>query len=195
MRLIINKEMLPWWLLIISLAFNVGFGSTYTIRSYTPGVSATGNPKGIGRGTMSMVLAHEGLNLSSVQEAQIQQINENLLTKINSYRWEIGDARVTLAELLSQPELDQEAVATQLDVISAIQRDAQQLVIDHLLQEREILHPDQIDAFNKIIKNCVCPGDGTGGFGPGWRKGDGPGKGRRDGSGGGQGRGNRGRGG
>jgi len=193
MKFLTNKKYLPWWLLIISLAFNLGFGSTYSIINYTTAKQNPSNTKNIGPGTMSMVFAHEGLNLSQEQETQMQQINENLLTNINERRTQMRNARKTLAELLSKSELDNEAITQQLDVINTIQRDAQQLVIDHLLQEKEILRPDQIDAFNKIIQNRVCPGDGSGGFGPGRGNGDGSGKGRRDGSG--RGQGNRGRGG
>jgi len=180
MKFFVNRNLLPWWLLIISLAFNVGFGATFGFRNYQAAIKTPTDSRNIGRGTMSMVFAHDELDLSPEQEKQIQQINENLLVRINEQRARMASARNTLAELLSQTNLDQESVARQLDLIGEIQRSAQQLVIDHLLQEKQVLRQDQIEVFNRIIRNRVCPGDGSGGFGPG--------RGRRDGSGGGKGR-------
>ncbi len=187
-----KRQFLPWWLLLISLAFNIGFGSTYSIRSYrAAGTTPTPDPanstpaQGLGGGTMSMVFAHESLRLSPAQQSQIQTINENLLSEINHKRMQLRTARRTLAEILSQSELSTEDVATQLDHLNTLQRAAQQLVIEHLLMEKAVLLPEQLEPFNDLIRQRVCPGDGTGGFGPGSGRGagDGSGIGRRDGSG------------
>jgi Spy/CpxP family protein refolding chaperone len=182
MRLLPNRRTLPWWLLIISIAFNLGFGATYGARTYGPAVGG----RGPGGGSMSMVYAHEGLDLSPPQQAQIDTINEDLLAEIEGLRREIREARLTLAELLSERDIDAQAVNGELDAISATQRDAQELVIDHLIREKQVLHPDQLDAFNQIIRSRVCPGQGMGrgggmGPGPGRGAGQGRGRGRRNG--------------
>ncbi len=187
MKILSQRTFLPWWLLIISLAFNLGFGSTLSVQSLKSGTST--NPAGLGRGTMSMVFVHEDLELSPAQESGIQRINENLLSKIAPQRTRMNKARAMLAGLLSESISDLAAVAAQLDQINEIQREVQQQVIDHLLQEKALLRADQIEVFDEIIRQRVCPGDGTGGFGPGRGAGDGSGQGRRDGSGRGLGQG------
>jgi hypothetical protein len=94
---------------------------------------------------------------------------------------------------LGEPQLDPNAVTGQLDAISATQREAQELVVDHLLQEKRLLRLDQLDAFNEVIKTRVCPGYGMGGGGQGRGMGRGQGQGRGQGmgprNGGGNGRG------
>ena len=163
MRLLPNRRTLPWWLLIISIAFNIGFGATYGARTYRP---TTGDP---------------GLDLSPEQEAQIETINEQLLVEIAGFRREIRDARLQLAELLGEREIDAQAVTGQLDAIAATQRDAQELVVNHLIREKRVLRPEQLDAFNEVIRGRVCPGNGMGrggGMGRGMGRGQGKGRGR-----------------
>ena len=183
MRLFTTRNSLPWWLLIISLAFNLGFGTTYGVKTYgrSGGVFSGGGR--LGGGTMSMVYLHENLDLTPEQEAQMQQITEDLLAGIDAFRQEMRDTRIVLAQLLGETELDQGAVADQLNAINAIQRDAQRLVVDHLLQEKRLLRPDQLDAFNEVIQSQVCRG-----YGRGQGLGDGSGRGRGTGRGQGRGR-------
>ena len=91
---------------------------------------------------MSMVYLDENLNLTPDQQAQFQRINEELLTEIDALRQELLEARTALAQLLGEAQLDPEALSGQLDAISATQREAQEFVIDHLLQEKRLLRPE-----------------------------------------------------
>jgi hypothetical protein len=171
MRLIPNRRSLPWWLLIISIAFNLGFGATYGAKTYGPGAGPPRRGAGLGGGTMSMVYLDENLDLTSAQEAQFRLINEALITEIDALRQELREARIALSQLLGQ-----------------------ELVVDHLLQEKRLLRPDQVEAFNEVIKSRVCPGYGMGGGGKGRGMGQGRGQGMgpRNGNGRGQGRGRQG---
>jgi Spy/CpxP family protein refolding chaperone len=140
---------------------------------------------------MSMVYLDENLDLSAQQQAQFRSINEALITEIDALREELREARIALAQLLGEARLDPQALTGQLDAISATQREAQELVVDHLLQEKRLLRPDQVEAFNEVIKSRVCPGYGMGrgGQGRGMGQGRGQGLGPRGGNGRGQGRG------
>jgi Spy/CpxP family protein refolding chaperone len=193
MRLIPTRRSLPWWLLIISIAFNLGFGATYGAKTYGPGAGPAPRGAGLGGGAMSMVYLDENLDLTPAQEAQFRLINEALFTEIETLRQELREARIALSQLLGESQLDPNAVTGRLDAISATQREAQELVVDHLLQEKRLLRPDQIEAFNEVIKTRVCPGYGMGGGGQGRGMGQGQGRGqgmgRRGGNGRGQGRG------
>ncbi|MHC5006182.1 MAG: Spy/CpxP family protein refolding chaperone [Planctomycetota bacterium] len=191
MRLIPTRRSLPWWLLIISIAFNLGFGATYGAKTYGPGAGPPRGGAGLGGGAMSMVYLDENLDLSAQQQAQFRSINEALITEIDALREELREARIALAQLLGEARLDPQALTGQLDAISATQREAQELVVDHLLQEKRLLRPDQVEAFNEVIKSRVCPGYGMGrgGQGRGMGQGRGQGLGPRGGNGRGQGRG------
>ena len=195
MRFFSTRQSLPWWLLIISIAFNLGFGATYGVKSYGPATGASSDGGRGGGGTMSMVALPENLNLTPEQKTQMQQISDDLLLEISAFREEMRETRILLSQLLGMAELDEEAVTVQLDAINAIQRDAQRLVIDHLLQEKQLLQPDQLDAFNEVIQSRVCSGYGPGrgrgqGLGQGMGRGQRGGEGRGRGAGRGQGQGN-----
>jgi len=184
MHLFTTRQSLPWWLLIISITFNLGFGATYGVKTYGPASNTSSGSGRLGGGTMSMVYLDENLNLTAEQKIQIEQINENLLREIDSLRQEMRETQMVLSRLLGVTELDQSAVVHQLDAINLIQRHGQQLVVDHLLQEKQLLRPEQLDAFNEVIKNRVCPGYGKGrGQGMGRGQGNGQGRGRGQGSG------------
>lgn len=184
MRFFSTRQSLPWWLLIISIAFNLGFGATYGVKSYGPAAGASSDRGRGGGGTMSMVALPENLNLTPEQKTQMQQISDDLLLEISAFREEMRETRIVLSQFLAASELDEEAVAVQLEAINAIQRDAQRLVIDHLLQEKQLLRPDQLDAFNEVIQSRVCSG-----YGPGGGRGQGMGRGQRGGEGRGRGAG------
>jgi len=190
MKFLASRQSLPWWLLIISIAFNLGFGTTYGVKTYGQSSPTTADiaTSGGGGGTMSMVTLHENLDLTPEQEVQVQQINEDLINEISAFRAEMRETRIVLSQLLGATEVDQDAIADQLAAVSAIQRDAQGLVIDHLLQEKQLLRPDQLEAFNEVIQSRVCRGYGPG-SGPGSGRGQGDGSGRGRGTGRGQGRG------
>ena len=189
MRLIPTRRSLPWWLLIISIAFNLGFGATYGAKTYGPAAGPPRRGAGLGGGTMSMVYLDENLDLTPQQQAQFRLINEALITEIDALRQELREARIVLSQLLGEPQLDPQALTGQLDAISATQREAQELVVGHLLQEKRLLRPDQIEAFNEVIKTRVCPGYGMGRGGKGRGMGQGQGRGQGMGPRGGQGRG------
>ena len=49
MRLLPTRRSLPWWLLVISIAFNLGFGATYGARTYGPVGAGAGRTVGCNR--------------------------------------------------------------------------------------------------------------------------------------------------
>lgn len=199
MRFLCTRQSLPWWLLIISIAFNLGFGATYGVKSYGEPTGARDDAARPGGGVMSMASLDQDLELSPEQVEQARQINDELLQAIGELRDEMRETRIVLADVLAAGDLDDEALDRQLEAIGEIQRSAQRLVIDHLLQEKQLLRPDQVDEFNEVVRNRVCAGYGRGhgegrGMGRGGRGGRGGGGGGRSGGGTGHGGGGRGQG-
>ena len=72
-------------------------------------------------------------------------------------------AAVWTVPYVSNTDSDRDAIAAQLDKITAVQRQIQERVVTHLLEEKTLLTPDQQTKFNEIIRRRVCP---LGGLGP-----------------------------
>lgn len=183
MRWLPTKRNLPWWLLIASLAFNLGFSTTYGVRTYGP----------IGPGPRAEQRPHrprwhEPLNLTAEQRQEMRRISEEMFEQVRLHRQEMDEARSALADLVAADEPDHEAIAAQLDVISGLQRRVEELVVAHLLDQRQLLRPDQMEAFNEMVRQRLFPPRGAGpgrgarpgrGAGPGGRSAGGPGRGGR----------------
>ena len=146
-----------WLLLIISLAFNAGFGATFGVRTYRQCCGDGGQDP-----TPALLTLRERLNLTVEQETQMQAAKDKLLLQVEEVRRELTTERETLAELLAAADPDRAAIVLQLNRIAGFQQELQQQVVEHLLEEKELLGPDQREAFNEIIRRRVCPYGGRG---------------------------------
>ena len=73
--------------------------------------------------------------------------------------------RSEMIELLAAPEPDRKAVEIQQQKILDGQRSMQDLVLGHLLAEKEILTAEQEKQLFRMLKECVaCPGPGRPGM-------------------------------
>jgi Spy/CpxP family protein refolding chaperone len=173
-----TRHSLPWWLLIVSLAFNLGFSTTYGVRTYGPIV---------GPGPHREQRPHrsrwqEPLNLTAAQWQEMRRINESMFSEVDQYRSEVEEARQALADLVAADEPDRDAIAAQLDLISSMQRQLKLLVVESLLEQKKVLRPDQVAIFNQTIREKLFPprgGPGRGGPGPAGRGGGRSGRGGR----------------
>ncbi|MDY7109088.1 MAG: periplasmic heavy metal sensor, partial [Planctomycetota bacterium] len=130
---------------------------------------------------------HESLNLTLEQRREMRRIELAMFREARQCRQDANDARRELAALVAADEPDREAIAAQLDRISSMQRELKLLVIDSLLEQRNVLRPEQVETFNESLRELLFPprgGPGHGGRGPAGR---GSGRGGR-GHGGGAGR-------
>jgi len=143
--------------LIVSLAFNFGFGGTFALRSCGDFCRESENGE-----SKSLSSLHAELNLTSHQQSQIKSAKEDLLSQIDELNRTMAKEQEKLGSLLATSESDRVAIASQLDKISSLQRQAQQAVVDHLLREKKLLEPDQQAVFAGIIQRRVCSGCGHG---------------------------------
>jgi Spy/CpxP family protein refolding chaperone len=157
MRRFISQGNRLWWALIISLAFNAGFGTTFGVRTYRHYCGRDGH----GEGT-SLRNLHEVLNLTPAQAALMRSAKEKLLRQVGELRQELTAERESLAGLLATADPDRVAITIQLDKIADLQRELQRCVVEHLLEEKETLTPEQQETFNAIIRRRVCPHGGHG---------------------------------
>jgi Spy/CpxP family protein refolding chaperone len=158
MQRFISKGSLLWWALIISLAFNAGFGTTFGVRTYQHYCGGDGRGEG-----SSLRNLHELLNLTSEQAVMMRGAKEELMRQVDEVQRELTVERTALATLLAASEPDRETIALQLGKIASLQQRLQRNVVEHLLREKEVLEPEQQATFNEIIRRRVCP---CGGHGP-----------------------------
>jgi Spy/CpxP family protein refolding chaperone len=152
MRSLFWRGNLLWLLLVVSLAFNVGFGTTFGVRTYQRG--CVGMPLGDAGCLQGL---DDKLNLTAEQRAHLTASRAALLERVAQTRHELVAERDVLAGLLAQPVPDRERIDTQLDRIAALQRLAQECVIEHLLAEKDLLLPEQRRLFDEFVLRCVCP--------------------------------------
>jgi Spy/CpxP family protein refolding chaperone len=168
-----------WLLLIASLAFNAGVGVTFGVLTYrqyaapdegerAPRESRRGpRERGHGRCLARLI---EKLDLTPEQAAQVRTAEEKMREDIHALRRELKNEDEALAELMSAPQPDREAVAAQLDRIALLRGTMQKQVVEHYLDMKKLLGPDQQEELNKMIRRVFSRG-GPGGGGPGGPRG------------------------
>jgi hypothetical protein len=154
MRRVLAHSSAVWLLLVASLAFNVGFGAMFGVRTYEQRRCRIADP-----GDLTCCLT-DTLGLTAAQAEQMRAGQEKLVQEINASEQVLTAVREALAELLAAPQPDRTAIAAQLDQIAAQQRHIQGLVIEHLLTAKESLTDAQRDTFDRVIRVRVCPRGG-----------------------------------
>lgn len=157
MRPLISPRNGLWLLVIVSLAFNVGFGTTFGVRTYRHYCRGGGDGNGKARRSL-----RETLNLSPEQTAQMDAARKKLLVQVDELRQQLSVEREALAELVTAGEPDLAAMATQLDSVASLRREIQQRVLEHLLEMKKLLRPEQREAFDEVIRRHIFPRNGHG---------------------------------
>lgn len=152
MRWLLSRQNWLRSVLIVSLAFNAGFGTTFGVRSYRHHCRDSRHGE-----DASLAGFHDELNLTPEQEGPMRAAKEKLFEQLDQLAQAIRAERETLGQLLTAPETDKAAIGSQLDKMASLQRQVQQRVVDHLLEENELLLPAQQEVFNEIIRRRVCP--------------------------------------
>ncbi len=160
-------------LLIVSLAFNIGVGVTFGVMAYR-NLTTPRRPHGPGDGPGRFHSLRD-LELSPEQETQMKAAREKMIERVHELRRAVREENRVLTELMTAPEPDREAIAGQVGRITAARQQMDRHVVEHFLDVRGLLDPDQQEAFNKTIRRAFSRG-GPGARGLGGHHG--PGKGR-----------------
>ncbi|MCP4249921.1 MAG: periplasmic heavy metal sensor [bacterium] len=169
-----------WWLVLIaSLAFNGGVGTTHGLRAYRQHCERQRHddrgPEGW-RGSCGRLT--ERLGLTPEQAEQFESAWQTFKTEARTVRSELREADDALADLIAAPEPDAEAIEAALVRIAELREQMQRDVVDHFLALKQLLDAEQQESFNKMIRHRLRSYDGHGrGFGgkpghKGWSKGD-----------------------
>jgi len=155
MRRILALSTGIWVLLAVSLAFNVGFGSTLAVRKVR---QVCGDQCGsVGAGSalcQSRVWAY--LELTPEQSARFESAQQALLKSIAELSAELATERAGLGELLTADRLDEAAIDGQLDRICGVQKRIQQRLVTHLLAQRQQLSNEQRARYDELIRERIC---------------------------------------
>ena len=97
-------------------------------------------------------------DLSEVQRNQVQEIRRVFLPKVDKIRQSLYTKRVELADLLFIEPADREKIYAVAEQILHHQSELENEVIEHILEERELLSPSQKRKFYDIIVQQFASG-------------------------------------
>ena len=98
---------------------------------------------------------HRELSLSDDQAEQMKRMKETLMLDIKPIRGALGAKREQLVELLMADEPDRLKIRSVVSEIDSLQSRLQRQVIDHLLEQKQILTAQQQKNFFSVIKDWL----------------------------------------
>jgi Spy/CpxP family protein refolding chaperone len=93
------------------------------------------------------------ITLTKEQKRQVEDIRRDFLPKVEGIRQSLRAKRLQLNELLFAEVPDLKTIAAKSNEISTLQATLEREVIDHILQEKELLSPEQKSEFYQVIRN------------------------------------------
>ena len=91
--------------------------------------------------------------LTAEQKRQVEEIRRDFLPKVAGIRQSLRDNRLKLNDLLFAEFPDLKTIAEKSNEISALQAKLENEVIDHILQEKNLLSPEQKRKFYQVIRS------------------------------------------
>ena len=93
------------------------------------------------------------ITLTNEQKRQVEDIRRDFLPKVEGIRQALRGNRLQLNELLFAEVPDLKTIAEKSNEISVLQAKLEREVIDHILQEKELLSSEQKREFYHVIRN------------------------------------------
>lgn len=97
-------------------------------------------------------------DLTEPQRARVQEIRKGFLPKVAGIRQEMCSKRALLAELLFEEPANRSLIYRMAEEILAHQSELEKEVIEHILEEKELLSPSQKRKFYEIIVEQFASG-------------------------------------
>ncbi|MGD1075024.1 MAG: Spy/CpxP family protein refolding chaperone [Thermodesulfovibrionales bacterium] len=92
------------------------------------------------------------IKLSEGQKQQVEDIRKDFLPRVAGIRQALRQSRLELSALLFAEPPDMQAIEGKSRDISKLQAQLEREVIDHILQEKELLSPEQKRQFYNVIR-------------------------------------------
>jgi Spy/CpxP family protein refolding chaperone len=93
------------------------------------------------------------IKLSGGQKQQVEGIRRDFLPRVAGIRQALRQRRLELNDLLFAESSDIQAIENKSMDISKLQAQLEKEVIDHILQEKELLAPEQRMQFYEVIRH------------------------------------------
>ncbi len=152
-----RKKIMPL-LVFLSVALNLAFVAVWAARAlptHLPGRHGPRHEEGI------WCPLHRRLGATEAQWREIEPRLAEFQKSAQAVSAEINCARAEMIDLIAAPEPDRDAIRAKQEEIVARQRQMQQLVIDHLLSEKNFLtHEQQEQLFRMMRQQSGCAGHG-----------------------------------
>lgn len=97
------------------------------------------------------------LSLSESQVEEMELLGESFDQKVIPLRAELNEKREQLVKMLMESEPNREEINVKLSEIDSLQAELQKGVINHLLQVKGVLTPEQQENFSSLILERLCP--------------------------------------
>jgi len=139
--------------IIFSVVLNIVFAGSYFYRSL-------GLLPLVGHQASHDHTFYEELDLDRDQLDRFEPLRANFHAFVDKQGRKINAKQLELIGLLAKEKPDRRAIDAKQEEIQALQRQIQAKVIDHLLEERGILTPDQRQKFFALIKGRIEKSNG-----------------------------------
>lgn len=143
------KKSIKTLAVVFSVALNIAFLAGYGLRKLSD------RPK----------FAYEELNLSPEQRKHIEDARDRFLGAINELGDRILSRQIELIDLVAAEPVDRQAIEAKFEQIHALQQTMQQRVVEHLLENKQTLTPEQRAKFFAVLKTRILE---QGAPGPPW---------------------------
>jgi len=124
---------------IFSVALNIAFVGSYAYRTLTS----------------RPTFAYEEMRLDDDQRARIISSRDRFLYNIDRIGNDIVGRHADLVDAIAADSPDRTAIQARLDEIRSLQQSMQQVVVEHLLEDRGILRPAQRQQFFALLKERI----------------------------------------
>ena len=140
------------WALGLSVAFNLAFVGAFGYCEYRArcGRCATPPP------------ASPSLKLTPEQQKSLSEGRARLAESLAPLRAQMAGHCKKLSEILATPEPDRAAIQVETAAMADLQRQVQNLILEHHLAERASLPADQRGCFSDLLKESLCSGAACG---------------------------------
>ncbi len=148
-------------LVVLSVALNIAFISVWAVHAIRGHWLGRGR---CGRGDAEdspWCPLHRRLDVTDEQRRQLEPRLAEFRRRSQAICAEMNRSRRELIDLIAAAEPDRQAIAAKQEEIRAGQRRMQQLVVEHLLAEKEVLSAEQQkELFDLIRRRSACHGPG-----------------------------------
>jgi len=125
--------------LIFSVALNLAFVGFYAYRTLTNRTT----------------FAYEELHLVPQQRSRMMSGRDRFIGTVDQIGNRIIGLHVELVDAIAAEPVDRNAIDVKLDQIRLQQQSMQQVVVEHLLENKSILRPDQREQFFALLKQRI----------------------------------------